>query len=133
MGTWKQVCRDAGIKTTTTEKNSPWQNRAKVEIRESKKHVQCFMTRSASLLVLWDYCCQYTVELWNRISRPLPQLKGRMPCEVLTGNTPDISEFLEFTWYLPIWYYEPNVFPEQNKQLARWLGVVLRVGQAMCY
>jgi hypothetical protein len=23
MGTWKQVCRDAGIKTSTTEKNSP--------------------------------------------------------------------------------------------------------------
>jgi hypothetical protein len=28
MGTWKQVCRHAGIKTTITKKDSPWQNRA---------------------------------------------------------------------------------------------------------
>jgi hypothetical protein len=26
MGIWKQVCKEAGIKSTTTEKNSPWQN-----------------------------------------------------------------------------------------------------------
>ncbi len=35
-GSWRQVCRDAGIKTTQTEKNSPWQNRTEVEIRELK-------------------------------------------------------------------------------------------------
>jgi hypothetical protein len=57
LGTWKQVCRDAGIKTTTTEKDSPWQNRAEVEIRELKKHVHRFMIKSASPSVLWDYCC----------------------------------------------------------------------------
>jgi hypothetical protein len=27
LGTWKQVCRDSGIKTSQTEKGSPWQNR----------------------------------------------------------------------------------------------------------
>jgi hypothetical protein len=73
------------------------------------------------------------VELRNQISRPLPQLKGITPFKVLTGNTPEISEFLKVTWYQPIWYYEPNVFPKQNKQLARWLGVAHRVGQVMCY
>jgi hypothetical protein len=49
---------------------------------------------------------------------------------VLTGNTPDISEFLEYKWYQPVWYYEPTAFPEQRKHLARWIGVAHRVGQA---
>jgi len=68
MGTWKQVCRDAGIKTPTTEKNSPWQNRTEVEIRELKKHVRRLMSRYNTPLPLWDFCCQYTVELRNRIA-----------------------------------------------------------------
>jgi len=117
MGTWKQVCRDAGIKTSTTEKNSPWQNRTEVEIRELKKHVRRLMSRYNTPLPLWDFCCQYTVELRNRIARPLPQLHGRTPYEVLTGNTPDVSEYLEFCWFQPIWFYEPNVFPEQIDNL----------------
>jgi len=116
-----------------TEKNSPWQNRKEVEIRELKRHVRRLMTRSQTPLPLWDFCCQYVVELQNRIVRPLPQLHGRTPYEVLTGNTPDISEFLEFQWFQPIWYYEPSIFPEQNRVMARRLVVAHRVGQVMCF
>jgi hypothetical protein len=133
LGTWKQVCREAGIKTTTTEKSSPWQNRTEVEIRELKRHVRRLMTRSCTTLPFWDFCCQYTVELRNRIACPLPQLHGRTPYEALTGNTPDISEFLEFKWFQYIWYYEPSIFPEQNRNIAQWIGIAHRVGQAMCF
>lgn len=132
-GIWKQTCRETDIKVTQTEKGSPWQNRTEVEIRELKKHVRRFMDRTSCPLVLWDFCCLYTIELRNRIARPLPQLKGRTPYEILTGNTPDLSEYLEFSWYQPIWYYEPDVFPRQTKNIARWLGIAHRVGQAMCY
>jgi len=71
--------------------------------------------------------------LRNRLARPLPQLHGRTPYEIISGNTPDISEFLEYEWYQPVWYYEPSTFPEQEKHLARWIGIAHRVGQAMCY
>ncbi len=91
------------------------------------------MSRSYTPHKLWDFCCQYAVDLRNRLARPLPQLHGRTPYEILTGNTPDISEFLEFSWYQPIWYYEPSAFPNQERLLARWIGIAHRVGQAMCY
>ncbi len=91
------------------------------------------MTQSSTPLCLWDYCCKHVVELRNRTARPLPQLNGRTPYEILTGNTPDISEFLEFVWYQLVWYYETQVFPNQTRLPARWLGVAHRVGQAMCY
>jgi hypothetical protein len=73
------------------------------------------------------------IDLHNRLAQPLPQLNGRTPYEILTGNTPDISEFLDHDWYQPVWFYELNVFPTQNKQLARWIGISHRVGQALCY
>jgi len=92
------------------------------------------MIKSGTPLSLWDFCCQYTVELRNSIARPLPQLHGRTPYEVLTGNTPDISEFLEFRLLFQyVWYYEPSVFPEQNRNIARWTGIAHQVGQAMCF
>jgi hypothetical protein len=57
QGSWKQTCQEAGIRVTQTEKNSPWQNRTEVEIRELKKHVRRFMTKTQTPLVLWDFCC----------------------------------------------------------------------------
>jgi len=118
---------------TQTEKNSPWQNKAEVEIRELKRHARRLMQRSGTPLMLWDLCCQYIVELCNRMVRPVPQQKGRTPYEILTGYTPDISEFLEFTWYQPVWYYEPTVFPAQTRHIGRWIGVAHKVSQAMCF
>jgi len=121
-----------GIKTSQTEKDSPWQNHTEVEIRELKKHVKRFMTRMNAPYSIRDFCSQYTVELRNRIAQPLTQLKVRTPYEVITGNTPEISEFLEFSFYQLVWYYEPSVFPQQNRYLARWLDITHCVGQAMC-
>ncbi len=82
---------------------------------------------------LWDFCCLYATELRNRLARPLPQLHGCTPYEMISGNTPDISEFLEYEWYQPVWYYEPTAFPDQERHLARWIGIAHRVGQVMCY
>jgi hypothetical protein len=67
LGLWKETCRDANIMMTQTEKDSPWQNRTEVEIRKLKKHTRRLMSRSKTPLALWDFCCQYTTELRNRI------------------------------------------------------------------
>jgi hypothetical protein len=133
LGTWSKVCKEAGIKTSTSEPYSPWQNRTEVEIRELKRHVRRLMARTKTPTPLWDFCTLYATDLRNRLARPLHQLHGCTPYEMLTGNTPDISEFLEYEWYQPVWYFEPTAFPNQRKILARWIGVAHRVGQAMCY
>jgi len=48
-------------------------------------------------------------------------------------GTPDISEYLAFEWYQPVYYYCQAAFPEQWELLGRWLGVAHNVGQAMCF
>jgi hypothetical protein len=58
---------------------------------------------------------------------------GRTPMEILTGDTPDISEYMSFQWYQLVWYLNGDSFPNDKKKLGHWLGVSHRVGQAMCF
>jgi hypothetical protein len=132
-GKWKEVCKSHGIAMSNTEPYSPWQNRAEGLIKEIKRHVRRLMSRTRSPKRLWDYCAVYVSDLRNRLALPLYQLHGRTPYEILTGNTPDISEYLEYEWYQPVWVHNPATFPEQQRVIGRWLGVAHRVGQAMCY
>jgi hypothetical protein len=133
-GKWKEV-RDkyGGIHQTIMEPHSPWQNRAEAEIRELKKATSRIMHSEKVPKRLWDLCLQYVVELRCRTAQGLYTLKGRTPYEVVTGETPDISEWLEFTFYQPCWHLDTNAFPESKRVLSRWLGVSHRVGHPMCF
>jgi len=133
LGTWKKVCRDHSIKMTNTEPHTPQQNRAEGAIQELKHHTIRFMSRTTTPHRLWDFATVYTAELCNRLALPLYQLHGLTPIEILTGNTPDISEYLDFEWYQPIWIYDSAPFPEKRRNIGQWLGIAHRVGQAMCY
>ncbi len=77
------------------------------------------MGRTNTPSQLWHFWCQYTAELQNRLARPVPWLQGCTPYEIMMGNMPDVSEFLEFEWYQPVWYFEPGVFRQQEHLLAR--------------
>jgi hypothetical protein len=58
-------------------------------------------------------------------------LDGRMPMEEVTGETPDISEYLDFTFYDWVWYKD-NAGVGDN-MFGRWLGVSHRIGNLMSY
>ncbi|MGH7954979.1 MAG: hypothetical protein ACREOZ_03375 [Gloeomargaritales cyanobacterium] len=75
----------------------------------------------------------YVCEIRCLTAHSIHSLHGRTPQEHVIGNTPDISEYNEFDWYQPIWYYESSDFPGNKRILGRWLGVSHRIGQAMCY
>jgi hypothetical protein len=50
------------------------------------------------------------------------------------GRTPDISVYLDFSWYDTLWYYDEDAnFPQEHRKLVKWLGVADRVGQVLCY
>jgi hypothetical protein len=55
LGKWKEICRDTNIKMTQTEKESPWQNRTEIEIRELKRHVRRFMGRTKTPYALLGF------------------------------------------------------------------------------
>jgi hypothetical protein len=73
----------------------------------------------------------YIAETGNVIVTSSRYAKGRTRLEIITGETPDISEYLDFG------FYEWVTF-RQNAglgplEIGRWLGVSHRVGQLMSY
>ncbi len=57
--------------------------------------------------------------------------QGCTPLEIITGETPDISEYLDFEFY--DWALFRSNAGLGEVELARWLGVSHRVGRLMSY
>jgi hypothetical protein len=122
------------IQPSQSEPYSPCKVRAELCIREIKKAVRHASAKNNAPKCLWDYCTIYQCELRNLIAYLHYKFHGGTPYEVVIGQTPDISEYLDYHWYQPIWYFDQEEqFPEEHHKLGRWLGVAHRVGQALCY
>ena len=80
---------------------------------------------------LWDYGICWVCEIMQRAASNSGRLHGRTPLEQLTGETPDISEYLDFSFYDWCWYNDNAGLGETK--LGRWLGVSHHVGSLMSY
>jgi hypothetical protein len=49
------------------------------------------------------------------MAQPLYSLHGWTSFELVTRNMPDISEYISFQWFQPIWYYDSTAYPEPAK------------------
>ena len=60
---------------------------------------------------------------------------NRTGYEEVTGQTPDISEWLDFEFYDLVWWLDRPNKPEftENTRLAWWLGVSHQVGSDLSY
>ena len=104
-------------------------NRAEDSIRECKRRWKQRMIRRRVPKRVWDFAIVWEGEILSRICRHGNQFTG---IERVTGDTPDISEWLDFEFYDIVHYWDvPNDW--DNPKIGRWLGVSHRVGSAMCY
>jgi hypothetical protein len=83
---------------------------------------------------LWDFGIVHQAEIMSRIARGKHDRTGY---EEVTGETPDISEWMDFDFYDLIWYHDPPALMAETttkiQKLGRWLGVANRVGSALTY
>ena len=77
---------------------------------------------------LWDYSIKWICEVMQCTAGDLSR---RTALEQLTGETPEISEYLDFTFYNWCWYNDNARLGEMK--LDRWLGVSHHVGNLMSY
>ena len=62
------------------------------------------------------------------------KLNWRTPIEVATGETPDISNLLQFYWYEKVYYYDHSTsFPDSKEKLGRFVGIAENVGDTLFY
>jgi hypothetical protein len=81
---------------------------------------------------MWCYGLRYIAKL----SQFIPQrADGRTGYEVVTGRTPDISEYCDFAFWDLVWYHTRTAanMSKTSRALGRWSGISHRVGSDMCY
>jgi hypothetical protein len=107
------------------------QNPVEGVVREIRRKWYRIMIRKRVPEAMWDYGMKWVTETSSLTHTSAGSLEGCIPLTQVTGDTADISEYLDFGFYDEVWYkdnagsspYEPG----------RWLGVSHRTGRLMCY
>lgn len=130
---FQKLIRKLGINMTFAE---PYRHNqiqsVDVAIRDLKWHWQSKMLKRNIPRRLWCFGLEHQARLMNFIPRGRNERSGY---EIVTDQTPDISEYLDFDFYDLVWYWRsahPSL-SEHDRELARWMGVAHRVGSDMCY
>lgn len=127
-----KTLRKVRCKLRQTEPYTSKQNRAEYYIGELKRRWRSTMLSRNVPKRLWDFGMIYQSEIMSRTARGSDQRTG---LERITGETPDISEWLDFGFYDLVWYWDKPYSKDDSKKgtMGRWLGVSHYVGSAMCY
>ena len=89
------------------------------------------MFRTYSPRGLWCYGYPYVENIMQLTASTAGKLQGRKPLELITGDTPEISEYLDFGWYQRVWYKDEAGLRETR--IGRFLGPSHKVGSLMSY
>ena len=126
-----QAIRRYQIKYHVSGPRRPNENPAEQAIHKVKKRWYRIMLKKDVPLRLWDYEFTWVCEVDNICANLSKYADGRTPLEIITGETPDISEYLDFEFY--DWVLFRSNAGLGEVELARWLGVSHKVGRMMSY
>ena len=100
-------------------------------IRELRRRWYRTMIRQRVPQELWDYGYRWVSETMSLTHNTTGGLEGCIPVTNVTGDTADISEYLDFGFYDQVWFKD-NAGASPPRP-GRWLGVASRTGRLMCY
>eukprot|EP00978_Attheya_sp_CCMP212_P022616 scaffold67703_cov46-Attheya_sp.AAC.2 len=89
------------------------------------------MTKKNAPKRLWDFGFDWVCETGNLTANSSRYSKGRTSLEIITGCTPEITEYLDFGFY--DWVQFRSNAGLGPIEIGRWLGVLHKVGQMMPY
>ena len=80
----------------------------------------------------WLLCIEYVLHLLNHLAHK--SLNNQVPLTKMFGVTVDISAFLNFTFWQPVYYAAENKWPSESAEKSgRWVGIAPNVGDALTY
>lgn len=100
-------------------------------IREVRKKWYRTMFKTNCPKRLWTYGVPYVCALMRMTASHTGRLQGRTPTEAILGETPDISEYLDFGFYDWVWFKRDAGIGEI--EIGKWLGVSKSTGSLMSY
>jgi hypothetical protein len=121
------------IGTQFTEPHHPQQNPAELRaIRWLKQSVRLLRMRTGAPSTVWLYAARYMADIHNITSDET--LGWSTPWSRRKGGTPDISVFLQFRFYEPVYFHNPQgKFPDTRELPGYWLGVTHNIGNTMFF
>lgn len=128
---FQRFIRRNGIKFHVSHPRRPNENPAEGGICEIKRRFYRFIQKYDIPMRLWDFVLDYTIEIMNVTVNSSRYSNKRTPLEIITGITPDISEYLDFHIY--DWVFFRANAGLGPRQIGRWLGVSHRRGPLMTY
>ena len=94
-----QTTKRNHVKFHITEPFRHNQNCAETAIRELKRKWFCTMIRQRVPRRFWDYSLKWCAQVMSRTSNSVFSLNGRVPIERVTGETVDVSEYIDMSFY----------------------------------
>ena len=68
--------------------------------------------------------------MWNKLSDET--LNGKTPTEAALGETPDISDLLQFTFNEKVYYHTPGAsYPASGEELGNFVGIADSAGDEL--
>jgi hypothetical protein len=129
----KQILRALCISSWYSEPYHENQNFAENRYGTLKSATNRVLNLSGAPANTWLLALMYVCLLLNHLASEA--LGWKPPLQVLTGQTPDISQFLHFCFFEPVYYNAyNNTFPSaSNEEQGWWVGVATHVGDALTY
>src|SRR5687767_5018070 len=129
-----EINREYMIKDQFTEPYHPQQNPVESNaIRYLKNQIHVLLDRTGAPDTAWYIAAKYVADIHNICSdQGLPN--KMTPLQYQHGVTPDISEFLQFTFWQPILYLDhESKWPASKERSAGWVGVAHGIGDALTF
>ena len=131
------LLRSLFIKQHESEPYHQHQNKGEQRYGVVKRYINTLMNLTGAPAHCWLLCMLYVCHLMSATASPA--LRGLTPLQALTGQVPDISHFLHFSFWEPIYYKvdesEPDHrFPSQsNEKRGHWVGFAENKGDQLTW
>ena len=113
--------RSHGINFHVVEPGVKNQNPVEPVIGELRRKWYRTMIHKRVPQSLWDFGISWVSEVMSRTYSAAGNLHGAIPITNVTGETEDISEYIDFGFYDKVWYKDNAGL--DPAQAGRWLGV----------
>jgi len=129
----KQILRHLMIDDMQSEPHHQHQNPAERHIQEVKKLTNRLLDRTGAPKSMWLLCALFVVSLLNVLAQE--SLGWQSPTYKAFARLPDISPYLAFYWWEPVYYLDHNAggFPSTKERLGRIVGVSENCGDLMTW
>ena len=128
---FQSTLRKHDIRFHVSSPRYPNENPGEAAIREVKRRAYRIAAKEHIPRRFWDYLIVWVCETGNLTVSSSRYAHGRTPIEIITGETPDISEYIDFCFYSWVTYRTNAGLGPLS--VGRWLGVSHKIGQLMSY